>query len=427
LTSWWDRFGDAELTRLVEQACDSSLVLEEARERIVGARARRGIRHADRLPTLDGQGSYTRSQTGSDGFTLGGAPAGSEIDVYSLGVVAGWEIDLWGRVGRLVQAADADIAIAIEDARAIRLSIASEVAREVILIRSIDRDVALIRAAIENDEDILAIATSRAEAGFGDDLEVARARRDLESNRALIPERAADRRDAEFRLAILSGVAPGTIAVSEAAMPPLQSVPARGVPADLLLRRPDLRRAERELAASTARLGATMAERYPRVSLSGSIALQGPSLDDTIRPESYVLSIGPSITLPIFEGGRIRSRIEEAASDERQAMLRLRASVIDALGEVESASQRHDRSVERVARLIASEGAAQEAESLATSRYAAGRIDFLDVTESRRSRLTIERTRVAAEREALLRYIDLATSLGGGWDSGEAQVVSGAG
>lgn len=417
IAEWWTQLDDEELTELIGRAFARNLTLVEARERIIAARARRGIENADRLPTLDAQASYTRAQTGDEGFVLAGAPAGVGVDIYSLGAVAGWELDLWGRVDRLVEAADAEIEFAIEDLRASRVALAAEVAREVVIIRAVDRDIDLVESTVKTNQDALDIAESRSNAGFGNELDVARAQRDLESNRALLPELHADRREAEFRLAMLLGAAPGDVAVKRGDMPRRDFVPGLGVPAELLLRRPDLRRAERQLAAATARIGAAKAERLPRVSLSGSIALQGPDLSDAVNPDAYVLSAGPSISLPIFEGGRIRSRVLQAESEQRQALIRLQSSVIDALEEVETASMRRARAEERASRLRDAEAAALDAEELSSDRYTAGQVDFLDITEARQSRLAIERTRVASERDAMLRLVDLYASLGGGWNA----------
>ncbi len=424
ITAWWTHLGDDELTALIERSFGSSLTLAEARERIISARARRGIANADRLPTLDADASYSRIQTGDDAFIVGGAPPGIEADVYALGAVAGWELDLWGRVDRLVEAAEADIGFAVEDLRASRVALAAEVAREVVLIRATDRDIQLVESTAATDRDALDIALSRANAGFGDELDVARARRDLESNLALLPALRADRREAEFRIAVLLGEAPGSIVVGTSGLPARDVVPALGVPADLLMRRPDLRRAERELEAATARIGAAKAERFPRVSLSGSITLQGPDLGDAVNPDAYLLQFGPSITLPIFEGGRIRSQVLSAESEQRQALIRLRSAVIGALAEVETASMRRVRAEQRVERLSDAEAAARDAENLSVDRYTAGQIDFLDVTEARRTRLLIERNRVAAERDTILRLVDLYASLGGGWDPDAGRVVS---
>lgn len=421
LSAWWAAMGDPELITLIEFSLSNSLDLREARERIVSARARRGIRNADRLPTLDAEASYQRLESGDDGFVLAGPPPGVGIDLYSLGAVAGWELDLWGRVGRLVEAADAEIEFAVEDERASRVALAAEVAREFVLIRSLDLELALVRSTLEADQDTLDIADARERAGFGNALDVARAARVREANRALVPALESRRAAAELRLAVLAGVLPGEVTVSGRGLPLRDVVPARGVPADLVLRRPDLRRAERELAAATARIGAAEAERLPRVSLSGSIALQGPDIGDAVNPDASILQFGPSISLPIFEGGRIRSRVLQAESEQRQALLRLEAAVLGAFSEVETASVQRSQAERRVERLASAEAKATEAETLAMDRYEAGASDFLDVTESRSQRLAIARDRVVAEREATLRLIELYAALGGGWPTGAAQ------
>ncbi len=314
----------------------------------------------------------------------------------------------------LSKPAEAEIDSAIEEYRASRVALAAEVARHVVLIRAVDRDIELVESTIEADRDALDIAQSHSATGFNDELDVARARRDLESNLALLPSLTANRREAEFRLAALLGEVPGTITVGRRSPPRRDVVPGFGLSADPLMRRPDLRRAERELDAATARTGAAEAERFLRVTLQGSIPLRAPDLGDVVNADAFVLQAGGSISTPVFQGGRIRSQVLEAESELRRALVKLRASVIDALGEVETATMRRAKAEERSARLSDAEAAARDAENLSSDRHTAGQVDFLDVTEARRSRLAIERSRVAAERDANFRLVDLYASLGGG-------------
>lgn len=417
LARWWQRFEDPELSTLIERALGQSLDLVELRERIIAARARRGITNAERLPTLEAQASYERIQTGDEGLALGGAQPGSETDLYSLGAVAGWEVDLWGRVGRLVEAADAEIDFAVEDFRAARVSLTAEVAREVMTIRSLDADIAVVQAGIESDRDALSIAEALAKAGFANELDALRAERVLESDRALLPALRGDRQAAEYRLAVLLGTRPGGVQVAQRELPDAGELPVLGVPADLLIRRPDLRRAERDLAAATARIGTAEAERYPRITLTGSVALQGPDVGDMTNPDAYVLRAGPQISLPIFEGGRIDRNVGLAESNRRQALARLERIVLEAASEVEVAATRFIQTRERVTRLDAAQDAAQRTEDLSLSRYRAGAADFIVVTEATIQRLAIERSLIAAQRDTLLRLTDLYTALGGGWDA----------
>jgi len=159
-----------------------------------------------------------------------------------------------------------------------------------------------------------------------------------------------------------------------------------------------------------------MAEKYPRVSISGSFALQGQDIGDTINADSFLLQAGPRVSIPIFDSGRITSRITQAQSEQRQALSSLRQHMIQVVAEVETAEMRRSHAEERVSRLLTSQAAASDTEALALDRFDAGSTDFLDVVEARSERLIIERTRVLAQRDAILRLIDLYVALGGGWE-----------
>ncbi len=415
LSRWWESLGDPALSALIHLALEHNLDLAAARERIVETRARRGIENAERLPTLDGTAGYTYTDVGDDNTSVLGAPGGVQRDTYSAGVVAGWELDLWGRVARLVQAADAQVEFAVEDYRAARVSLIAEVAREFVVARALDEELAAVREGIVTDEDALSIAVARLDAGLADELDTSRAKRTLERDRAALHVLQGQRRAAELRLAVLLGAAPGSIDVSVGELPRRDITPVLGVPADLLLRRPDLRRSERQLATASARIGAAQAEHYPRVSLSGSLLLGGPDIGDAVNPETFLLSVGPALSIPLLDGNRIGSSIQAAESLERQALLELRHATLRALNEVESAITDH-RSTRRSADdLLSAEAAASDTQSLATQRYRAGVTDFLDVTEANTQRLVIRRERLASERDTTLALIDLYVALGGGW------------
>lgn len=418
LVGWWARFGDPDLTALVERSMTGSLELAGARERIVAARARRGIANADRLPSLDATADYTRRETGSDAPVPPNIPGQSEGDLFNAGVLASWEIDLWGRVARLVDEADALIDAADEDFRAARLSLASEVATEVLLIRSLDDRAAVVRRSIELDADSIAIARARAGAGQASELDLVRAERTAAANRAALEPLAADRRAAEHRIAGLLGLRAGAVDVPVRATPDAPALPGLGLPADLVARRPDIRRAERELAASVARVGSATAEKYPRVTLAGSFVLGGTDAGDMFSLPTRVLSVGPSVTLPVFQGGRIRAAIAQAESESRGAMITLQQRVLRAIGEVETALVRQDRADRRVGLLREAAEAAADAERLALSLYRAGRTDFLTVLEAQSERLQIDDLLARAVLERNSEAVNLFRAVGGGWDDG---------
>lgn len=415
LAEWWTRFDDPELATLVGRAFEGNLSLAEARERIIEARALRGIANAQRLPNLDAEARYTRAETGDEALTFSGPPAGREADVYSLGVVAGWEIDLWGRVARLVEAADAGIGFAVEDYRAARVALAADVAREVVRIRGVDAQLDVVRRSVALDEQTVDITRSRSAAGFVSELDLVRARRSLAADRAAIPDLLADRAAAEHRIAALLGEPAGSISVAAAPLPAPPPIPPLGLPGDLVTRRPDIRRAERDLAAETARIGAAEAERFPRVSIAGSFAFSGPDAGDMLNPDARALSIGPTISLPVFSGGRIAAQIEQAGSRARQALARLESAAVVAVQEVRTALSGRQRSDERIGSLEEAAREAADAEALARDIYGVGRTDFLAVIEAQAALLEVDRLLAQARRTRLERMIDLYTALGGGW------------
>ena len=419
-TAWWHTLNDPPLAAAVERALAQNFSLVEARERVVAARARRGIVNADRLPALDAQGSYARIESGDDAQPLIGVPPGIETDVYSLGAVAGWEIDLWGRVGRLVDAADAEIGFAAADLDAARLSVAAEVARRFVELRALDAEIAIVRAGIDTDRAAYDIARDRAAAGLTSELDALRALRILEADRALLPALIAARRATAYALTTLTAQpaadAPALLQPTRAvALPEPQPLPALGAPASLLTRRPDLRRAEQDLAAATFRIGAAQAERFPRLTLTGSINLQGPDIGDATNPDAFVLNAGPGLTLPLFRGGAIAAGVRVAEARQRQALARYEQAVLDAVAEVETATVRRSQAAERVDRLSDALRAAEATETLARDRYTAGASDFLAVTEAQTQRLAIERARLTAARDRLLARINLHAALGGGF------------
>ncbi|MEO1718382.1 MAG: TolC family protein, partial [Planctomycetota bacterium] len=299
------------------------------------------------------------------------------------------------------------------------------VAREFVRIRGLDLEIRTVEGAIEADRDNVAIASSRARAGLADELDVSRAQRTLDRNLALLPELRGQRRNAEIRLAVLLGTTPGELSLSAGALPRRDVIPATGVPADLLLRRPDVRRAEQALIASNARIGAREAEFFPRVSISGTFAFESTDLGNLVDAGAFGFSLGPSVSFPIFNGGRIRAQVRVAESQQRQAVLDLQLVLIDAIAEVESSLVLRHQAEERAGKLNAAEQSASDTESLATARFEAGVVDFLDVTEARTQLLEIRRDRAVAETEALLRLIDLYVALGGGWDFGVVYSAAG--
>ena len=355
----------------------------------------------------------------------GGIPSGVEAVTYSAGVVAGWELDLWGRVARLTEAADADIAVAAGDLAAARLSLAGAVARTVLDIRAVDAQRRVLDETLVLDDESVSIAEAREQAGLADAIDAARARRVRSANRARVAPLGAARRDAELQLATLLGISRGRpdVAVAEGSqMPTAPPVPALGLPADLAVRRPDLRSAAADYVAAVARVNATKAERYPTLTLSGTFALQSDTLNGVFNANARTLAVGPSLRLPLLDGGRIDAAVDVADAEQRAALITLRLAATRAVNEVDAAVAGLGFTAREADALADAVADARIAESLARSRYRAGTGDYLDVIEAAEARLSLEENEIATQRERLDRSVALYLALGGGWGDSDAAV-----
>ncbi len=274
LAAWWTILNDQELSSLIDRAVSGNLDLKKARARIREARARRGIAKADLFPTLDATGSATWSRTSKD------TGSGKTNDLYSANFDAGWELDIFGGLRRSVEAAEADLQASEEDLRDVLVSLLAEVALNYIDVRTSQVQISVAEANLEAQSETYQLTQWRYEAGLSDELAVQQARYSLENTRSLIPTLRTGLEEAMNRIAVLLGEQPGKVHSELEKREPIPVTPlnvAVGVPADLLRRRPDVRQAERELAAQTARIGVATADLYPKLTLSGSIGLEALS------------------------------------------------------------------------------------------------------------------------------------------------------
>jgi len=418
LARWWERFGSDELTALATRLVAQNLSLAEARQRIVTARARRGIADAQRLPQLSGGAGYTRAGTGDRSLNFQGPPPGQDVDVYSASVTAGWELDLWGRVARLTEAADADIAIAVEDYRDAAVSLLADLALAYVETSTLHQRLAVATRGIDLQAETVRLAQSRLDAGLGTRLDVQQAGRELEATRALLPPMRQALASAENRIAVLLGDRPRDDLVSATGalrLPPTLGV---GLPADVLERRADVRRSEQRYIAAVALAGATEAERYPSITLGGTLALRAQNVDTlTAGADAISYSFGPNLTIPLFTGGRIDSAVAAAESEAEAARLGFERAVLAAVAEVETAAAGAVRSRERVTHLQASARAAREAVDLAEQLYRSGARSLLQVIDAQRALVRIEDALLVARSEAFAQTVALYRALGGGFES----------
>jgi multidrug efflux system outer membrane protein len=414
MAQWWTTFNDPLLADLIERAVHGNLDLKQAKARLREARARRGLSQAELFPTLDASGSFTRSRSSEITGT------GELTNLYAAGFDAGWELDIFGGVRRSIEAAEADFEASREDLCDVLVSLLAEVALNYVETRTYQTRLAVADANLQTQQETYELIRSRYQAGLSDELAVQQARYSLEDTRSRIPTLRSGLEQAKNRLAVLTGLAPGSLHTVLAERRPIPVTPptvAVGVPAEALRQRPDVRRAERNLAAQTARIGEATAELYPKFRLAGSIGLESLHANDLFDAASRPWSIGPGFSWNIFDAGAIRRNIEVQSALQEQYLLAYQAAVLGALEEVENRLTAYAEEQLRREHLAEAVAAAQKAEILARDRYGAGLVDFSDVLDAQRSLLSFQDQLARSDSAVTSNLISLYKALGGGWQS----------
>jgi NodT family efflux transporter outer membrane factor (OMF) lipoprotein len=419
LARWWHNFDDPVLAALIERTVAANFDLQLARGRLLEARARLGLSRADQFPSLSASGSATRSRGNSQ-----------TRDLYSLGLDAGWELDIFGGVRRSREAAEGDLGASREDWRDVLVSLLGEVALNYIEARTYQGRLAAALENIKIQADTAELAEWRYQAGLSDELAVQQARYNLASTKAQLPSLRAGLEGDLNRLAVLAGVAPGELHPLLEVPAPIPNPPvtvAVGVPAETLRQRPDLRRAERELAAATARIGVAAAELYPKFKLNGAIGLESVDSADILAPASRTYRLGPSFSWALFDGGRIRSNIEVRSAQQEQKLAQYRSVLLGALEEVENSLNAFVEEQRRQKALAEAAVAARAAAGLARDKYQAGLQDFSTVLDAQRSQLSFEDQLTQSRGAVGANLVRLYKALGGGWQSiaGEGSIEPG--
>lgn len=410
LAQWWRQYQDPVLDGLVADALAANLDLATATAQLREARARRTLSGAALGPTITATGSGSRTTTGVDDNSR-------TTELYSAGFDASWEPDVFGGLRRGVEAAEADLGASAESLRATQVSLVAEVVLNYVDLRTSERRLAVAEASVAARGETLDLTRWRVQAGLVSALDAAQAQTELESARAAMPALRTAISGAQNRLAVLLGRTPGDLQarLNEAAIPQTDVSMAVGIPADTLRQRPDVRAAERRLAAQTARLGEAEAARYPSFSLSGSLGLNALSLESLANGASAARSLFAGVTAPIFDSGRIGANIEIQDALLEQARLTYRAAVLGALEDVENALVAVANAGERRHQLAQATAAAREALQIAEHRYASGLTDFLNVLDSQRTLLSLEDQLASSTGDLAIAQIQLYKAVGGGW------------
>jgi len=416
---WWRLFHSEELNRLVSRAMENNQDLKAALARVETARALVGVQQADWFPQLSMKNAmdYERLSQSAFGANL---PAGVTLPNtqrrrFQNLLELGWEFDLWGRVRRGVEASKASQLAALETVAAQRLTIASEVSRLYFLAHSLDGQLVVVRETQTWREEAVKLQESRFKGGLANEMDVARAKTELELARNDYAALERQRGNAENALAVICGEIPSTFHLSQASrLPSPPKVPA-GLPAKLLQRRPDIRAAEQKMREANAKIGVAKADFFPAFSIVGSGGLESIGAQHFYDARSRVMTIGPQMTLPMFQGGRLRSNYKASKAAYDETLANYRKSILVALQEVED-SMVDVRSYNRQSSALdAAIKAAQETSRLADLRYQKGLASYFEVVDTNRTVLNAKLLAAQVDGQRLMSAVAMLKALGGGW------------
>lgn len=422
LAGWWHRLNDPLLDKLVADAIAGNNDVASAKAKVREARASLWQTTGTLFPTLDGSASGNRNK-----------PAGGpERSQYRSGLDSSWEIDLFGANRRAVEAAKYGLDGAKEDMRATMLTLIGDVATNYAEIRGLQQQIALAERTAVAQRRTAQLTKDKFSAGAVSQLDVSNAEGQAATTEAGIPQMQANLATTIHRLSVLTGQSPtalNDIMAKTGKIPePEWPIPA-GVPADILLTRPDVRLAERQYAQATARIGQKEAQRYPSLTLTGNISTAATQPGELGKSSSISWSVGPGISVPIFEGGQRIAAVEVARAQRDQSFVAYRNSVLTALEDVENALVSMKKEKERSAKLAVAANSYSKALTLSRSLYQSGNTSFLELLNAERSHYSSEQSLIESRVSITKDYISLMKALGGGWngevDDKKPEIVDG--
>jgi len=427
--AWWKNFHDSELDSLIERATQSNLDLKIAQARVREARAHYRMTSADFWPTVDAAGSYARQRQSQNQPVLGSFSIPSsafENDVYQAGFDASWEIDVFGGTRRATESARAQVAAAKFGEREVLVTLLGEVARNYVEARGYQRRLEIARNNIRAQEQSLAITQNRFTNGLTSDLDVQQASTLLSTTRAVVPALETALAASIHRLGVLLGQTPESLETELSVAAPIPAAPPVvpvGLPSELLLRRPDVALAERQLAAATANIGVAKSDLFPKFYLTGVAGFESISADDWFKSGSRFWSVGPSVQWRIFDAGRIRANIQVQTARQEQALANYENTALSAFEDVENTLTAYAKEQIRRQQLKDAVKSSEESLRLANQLYANGLSNFINVLDAERSLYQAQDALVQSDRTISTNLIALYKSLGGGWETMEPQLA----
>jgi NodT family efflux transporter outer membrane factor (OMF) lipoprotein len=426
LATWWQVFDDETLNTLIAEATSQSIDLRQASLRILESRAQRGTVRSDKLPSFEYDASFRHQKTSTSGgffgqINSGGGP-GLSIDTtndqWSMGIDGSWEVDVFGRIERLIEAADGDLEASVWDYRDINIILLGDIASNYIDVRAFQKRIQIAERNLVAQRRSLEISSKRFDAGLTNELDVAQARANALTTEAEIPNLRVGYRQAVNRLSVLMGRPPGyvdNLLEETSPIPKPERQIAIGIPADLLRRRPDIRRAEWQLAAQNARVGAAIAELYPQFSIAGSFGADAQQASHWFTPASLGANIGPAMRWNVLNFGKLRNNVQLQHFRNGQNLAAYESTVLRAAEEVDNALMSYTREQQRLGILQDAVAASDRAVELARKQYTQGTATFQRVLDSQRSLLQTEDQVALSQANASKDIVALYRALGGGW------------
>ncbi len=414
---FWTLFHDPKLDRLVSDALAANKDLKRARANLKASRAARRLSGFDLFPTVTAAGNYRHTRDSVNQLPPSISPERT-IDDVDVGFDAFWELDFFGRVRRSYQAARAEEQASAASLRDVQVTVTAEVARNYFVLRGLQEQLAVAIRNADNQNQTLKVTEARLEAGRGTELDTSRAEAQLKTTLASIPLLESSIATTIYRLSVLTGRLPDALTAELQVAEPLQQLPslnAVGDPAALLRRRPDIRIAERTLAASTARIGVAIGDLFPRVTFSGSVGYDAGSFSAIGKSGSDTYSVGPSISWAAFDLGRVTTRIRIARAQTEADLATYESSVLGALEETEDALITYGRAQSRRDLLTQAANASERAADLARQRFQGGLTDFVNVLEAERDALTVQDALAQSRTQTATSLVAVYKALGGGW------------
>lgn len=421
LQNWWVNFNDPMLENLIEKAGQNNPDIKAAIWRIEESRLLRNVAAGENLPDINASGFYSRDRASENGIAA--RTMGQKVDqtnIHNAGFDATWEIDIFGRIKRTVESSQANYEATIEDYRDVLVTLYAEIARNYIDLRSSQARIKYALANIKTQSETLKLTEDRFKAGIAPELDVTQAELNLANTESEIPNLRIQETLAINRIAILIGEYPGSLKKELNEFGGFPSTPEKVfavMPAELLRNRPDIRRAERQLASEVARIGVSQAELYPVLSLSGTFALESTKLNDLGNIHSRTYGFGPGFRWNLFDGERLRNLVKVQKARTEQSILNYESSILAAVEDVENSLVSYAQENRRNEALSRSASASEKSVELVGTLYKNGLTDFQNVLDMQRTLVVQQDSLAVSEGNILQNIVRIYKSFGGGWNN----------